>query len=132
MESVVIERAACQVIGFRRRHTGGTAGGRGRCCVAFRDVASSLVLQRSVKAGGGRLVLNPHVSRSLSKAFLEVSNSRCAGRVGLGGQVAPVGSVCQGVVQHVGGLKGAGSTTVWDVKDTVGKENRIYKIKLGK
>lgn len=102
-------------------------GGGGRRA-ALRDVSAHFVFQGRVKTGGGRLVLNPQVSRSLCKAFHEVGGRGSAGNVWLQGQVAPVGSIRQGVVQLVGCLHGAAAATVWAImRDWKGVNGRDIK-----
>lgn len=120
VEHMVIEWAARQQTGqwrailMRAEDRACSRGGTGRRD-AFWDVSSGIIFQGSVKAGSGRFILNPQVSPALCEAFLWFcSSSRGAGSRFLQGQLGPVGSVRQGVVEDIGGYdRTRSSTALW-------------------
>lgn len=120
MQHVVVEGAARQHVRcrwgacIRVQGSARSGGDRGRC-PALWDVSPCVILQGSVKAGSGRLVLNPQVTPALSKAFLWFCRHGGAGARFLHSQPGPVGSVRQGAVEGVGCYdRTRSSTALWE------------------
>lgn len=102
MEHVVIEGAA-------RHHTGLKRGLilRAGCKVGagvMWNVLSLIILQRHLKGASRRLILDPQVSSSLSRAVVYLSCRR--GAFWIEAHVAPVSPVSQGAMEVIRGYDG--------------------------
>lgn len=93
MEHVVIEGAAGHHTGLQR--------GLLLRAGAMREVLSLITLHRCLKGASRRLVLDPRVSSSLSRAVVYLSCRR--GAFWMEAHMAPVSPVSQGAMEVIGG-----------------------------